>query len=226
MTSIRLSGARGMIAKKMQASLQDSAQLSYHAEFVADELIAARQAWKAAGHKIGYEDLFIASLCAVLKDYPEFNGVVTDNVAELSDAAHVSIAISSTHGLVAPTLFDANGKDIQEIAAGRQDLVSRAGIGKLTVKEMVGGSITISNLGFTRIQYFTPIINTPQLAIIGIGRIEKRPVVDDNDEIVVKSMMGLSLTADHRFVDGEPAGRFLTSLCETLERSHPTPQPT
>ncbi|MFK7730322.1 MAG: 2-oxo acid dehydrogenase subunit E2 [Pseudomonadales bacterium] len=223
MASIRLSCAGGKKKKKMQASLQEAAQLSYHAEFVADELISARTAWKNSGQKAGYEDFFILTLCKVLKDFPEFNGVVAENTAELSDAANVSIAISSPNGLVAPTLFDADSKDLLEIGAGRQDLVERASAGKLTVKEMVGGSITISNLGFTRIQYFTPIINTPQLAIIGIGRIEKRPAVDEHDQIVVRSYMGLSLTADHRFLDGEPAGRFLTALCEALEQPHPAP---
>ncbi|WP_321390421.1 2-oxo acid dehydrogenase subunit E2 [Emcibacter sp.] len=113
-------------------------------------------------------------------------------------------------------------KSPEEICAARKDLIERARSGKLTVREMTGGSFTISNLGLRRIQYFTPIINRPQIAILGIGQVVCKPVALAVDEISVRPMLGLSLTSDHRVVDGDPSGSFLTYLCDTIENSRGT----
>lgn len=111
------------------------------------------------------------------------------------------------------------GKTLAEIAEARADLLSRAQVGKLTVEEMTGGTISIFNLGLTRVDYFTPILNRPRQAIFGLGRILQTPVVDVAGEIVATPMMGLSLTVDHRINDGALAGAFLTALVEKLELS-------
>jgi len=215
---VSLKGMRGMIAKKMQSSLQDHAQLSYHAEFDATQFLQVRSNYKQQGHAVGYEDLFVSVLAQVLKDHPHMNGTIDDKVATLSEGVHASVAVSIKTGLVAPTIFDAQAKSVTEISQVRRDLIERAEINKLTVPEMVGGTITISNLGTTRIHSFTPIINTPQIAIIGIGCIQQKPLETEKEVVIFKPMITLSLTADHRLIDGAPAGLFLTDLCERLER--------
>jgi len=212
-----LRGMRGMIAGKMQQSLQQHAQLSYFAEFDATALQRARLAYKEKGIKVGYEDLFITALVPTLQQHPNVNGRISEKEVEIDSAIHVSVAVSLDAGLVAPTIFDTQDKTVVEVAEARRDLMQRAQNNKLTVPEMTGGTVTISNLGVTPVQYFTPIINTPQLAIIGIGCIQQKPVPDDQGNIVFKPFIGLSLTADHRWIDGAPAGFFLESLCAQLE---------
>lgn len=215
--NIPLSGLRGMIASKMTKSLSTTAQLTYCAEFDATRFIRKRrEANEKSTIKIGYEDLFIQALANVLPRHTLHNGAIEANIAELSEQVHVSVAVALPAGLMAPTIFDVGSKSLPEISEARRDLVARAKSGKLTVPEMTGGTFTISNLGQTRVRYFTPILNTPQIAMLGIGTITERPVAE-NGNIVVKPMVGLSLTTDHRVVDGEPSGRFLTDLCEHLE---------
>jgi pyruvate dehydrogenase E2 component (dihydrolipoamide acetyltransferase) len=214
---MRLGGVRGMIAAKMLESLQTMAQLTYFTEMDAGGLIAKRERLKAAGRKIGYEDLIIQALVPALAAHPRLNGTVVEKEIRLSGAAHVSVAVGLAEGLVAPTLFDAHKKSLDEIAAARADLVDRARRGKLTVPEMTGGTFTISNLGGTRVNHFTPIVNVPQIAILGLGRIVQRPVVAPDGSIVARPIMGLSLTTDHRAVDGQPAGLFLSDLADYLE---------
>jgi pyruvate dehydrogenase E2 component (dihydrolipoamide acetyltransferase) len=215
---IRLSGVRGLIARKMHESLQQSAQLSFCCDCDASEIIRARAAWKAQGIAIGYEDIIAYNLVRVLVDFTTFNALETDEGIELQQAVHVACAVGLETGLVAPAIFDTQSKSLPEIAAARRDLVDRARRGKLTVKEMTGGTITISNLGLTRVDYFTPILNRPQQAIFGFGRVRRQPVVAEDGKIVAGDVMGVSLTVDHRVHDGASAGAFLTALVERLER--------
>lgn len=216
-----LRGMRGMIAKKMVESLSDHAQLSYFADFDASALQAARLSYKEQGLKVGYEDLIMSALVAAISDNPNINGRIQENEVELDSAVHVSVAVSLDAGLVAPTVFNVQDKSVVEIAEARRDLMERARNNKLTVPEMTGGTITISNLGITPVQYFTPIINTPQIAIIGIGCVQQKPFPTEDGGIQFRPMVGLSLTADHRWIDGAPAGFFLQSLCKALEALKP-----
>jgi len=214
---IRLSGLRGTIAERMRRSLHETAQLSFHAESEATRLIEVRRHAKAAGKSIGVEDIIISVLCITLKSFPRFNATIDGNVARISTSAHVSVAIGLPNGLVAPTIFDADTLTIEDIAARRSDLIARARNGQLNVREMSGGTITISNLGATAVRFFTPILNTPQVAILGIAQIASRPWIDSLDQVCVRPVLGLSLTVDHRFIDGEPAGAFLSKLVHELE---------
>ena len=107
---------------------------------------------------------------------------------------------------------------MEEIASKREDLVARAKINKLSIQELTAGTISISNLGLTRVRHFTPILNYPQMAIIGLGQIARRPwVATDGETLTVRPVMGLSLTVDHRAIDGAPAGDFLSALAKKLE---------
>jgi pyruvate dehydrogenase E2 component (dihydrolipoamide acetyltransferase) len=208
---------RLMIAERLQKSLHESAQITFHTELDATHLLDARSQCRARGEPIGFEDLVILELCSTLKRHPNLNATTSDRTAHISPAVHVSVAIAIRQGLVAPTIFDADKKSLAEISAQRSDLIERAKQNKLAVKEMSGGTITISNLGQTRVRFFTPILNPPQVAILGVGQIAQRPWVDQENSLCVRPILGLSLTVDHRFIDGEPAGAFLGDLVNALE---------
>ena len=208
---LKFTGIRGVIARRMLESVQTTAQLSFFADADATALTEARRWWKDAGQKVGYEDLVIAALARVLPDFPLFNAHEVEGAVVPQAQINVGVAIGLPGALVVPCVFDCAAKSLPEIAAERASLVERAPINKLTVKEMSGGTISISNLGLTRVRHFTPVLNRPQTAIIGLGRIGR------------DGMMGISLTVDHRAIDGQPAGEFLTALCEALEGPQPTP---
>lgn len=222
MTPLKLAGIRGMIARKMLESVQTTAQLSFFADVDASALVGARAAWKAAGARVGYEDLIVAALARVLPAFPLFNALEADGVVTPSAEINVGVAIALPDALVAPAIFDCGGKSLPEIAAARADLIERAPRNKLTVREMSGGTINISNLGLTRVRHFTPILNRPMTAIVGLGQIADRPWVVDG-ALVVRPVLGLSLTVDHRVIDGAPAGEFLTALAEAIEGAQPVP---
>lgn len=214
---IRIAGIRGVIARKMQESLQNSAQLTFSCDCDAGQLAAVRADWKTRGVQVGYEDLIAFVLVRVLRDFPTFNALETDKGVEVKEAVHISCAIGLDHGLVAPAIFNAQDKTLPEIVAVRRDLVERARNNKLTVEEMTGGTISLSNLGLTRVDHFTPILPYPQQAIFGLGRIRSQPIVADDGCVVAGKLMGVSLTVDHRVHDGAAAGAFLTALVERLE---------
>jgi pyruvate dehydrogenase E2 component (dihydrolipoamide acetyltransferase) len=212
----RLSAMRSMIARKMHESLQSTAQVTYHAELDARALLAARAAWRTLHPRISYEDLTIEVLARLVSRYPIFNGIFLNGELRLNKAVHVSIAIALPDALVAPVVFDCESRTLAEIASARVDLVTRANSNKLNMREMTGGTITISNMGMSRTRFFTPILNAPQIAILGLGQIAPRPWIIDG-QLGVVPVMGLSLTTDHRIVDGSPSGEFLTALCKELE---------
>lgn len=213
----RLAGLRGMIADKMRGSLQDTAQLSYFADCDAAALVEARARLRGEGHKVGYEDLVIVALARLLPCHPRLNGRVEEREIRLASAIDIAVAIALPGGLVAPALFDVGGLDVVAVAASRAALLQRARKGRLTPREMLGGGITLSNLGTTRVRHFTPILNRPQIALVGLGSIAPRPWVLPDGSLGVRPVLGLSLTADHQAVDGQPAGEFLTDLCTALE---------
>jgi len=208
---LKFTGIRGMIARKMLESVQTTAQLSFFADAGASRLADARAAWKEAGVRVGYEDLVIAALARILPAFPLFNALEEEGAVVPQEAINVGVAIALPGALVVPCVFDCAARPVAEIAAERASLVERAPINKLTVREMTSGTISLSNLGLTRVRHFTPVLNRPQTAIIGLGR------------ITGDQMLGLSLTVDHRAIDGAPAGEFLTALCEAIEGEHPHP---
>jgi len=212
----RLAGARRVIAQRMMQSLATAAQLTYETEVDITELLARRSAWKAAGLRIGVEDCAIAALARALGAHSQLNGVTDGEVLKLASAVDVSVAISVGDALMTPVIRDAARLDLAGIAAARANLVERARAGRLQVSEMKGGTTTISNLGLTVVRHFTPILNGGQLTLLGLGRVETRLARNAVGEIVDRQTLGLSLTADHRIVDGEPAGRFLGVVCELL----------
>lgn len=216
---IPLKGMRGMIADNMRRSLDEAAQLSHHADCDLSALLAHKEQLAAQAIKVSVEDLLCDCLVRALQRHPALNGRVEEREVRLTKAIHLSVAIALPGNLlVAPTIFNADTCSLAERSVARKDLIARARVGKLSVAEMTKGTFTVSNLGLSRVRYFTPIINIPQIAILGIGQTVKRPWVMADGSVGVRSMMGLSLTFDHRAVDGGPAADFLSTLCELIEQ--------
>lgn len=216
---IPMRGMRGMIADNMRRSLDEAAQLTHHAECDATELFATRERLAGKGVKVSIEDLVAQAVITTLGEHPELNGRVEDKEIRLHDAIHLSFAMALPGNLLAaPTLFNAGEFSLMERSEARKALAQRAVNGKLTVPEMTGGTFTLSNLGLSRVQHFTPIVNLPQIAILGIGETRLKPRVMPDYSIEPRRIMGLSLSFDHRAVDGAPAAAFLTDLCNLIEK--------
>lgn len=214
---IPLKGMKGMIASKMMESLHGSAQLTHHAECDLTALLQARAGLADSSVKISIEDLLIDAVISSLRRHPMLNGIVENGEVRVKTGINMSCAIALPGDLlVAPTILGADQMGLAERTQARRDLVSRAKINKLTVKEMTAGTFTVSNIGLSRVRFFTPIVNMPQLAILGFGEATPRPWVV-NGNIELRPVMGVSLTFDHRAVNGAPAADFLTDLCGGIE---------
>lgn len=216
---IPLRGVRGMIADNMRKSLDEAAQLSHHADCDATALFETKARLAEQGIKVSIEDLIAQALISTLARHPDVNGRVEGREIQLNPAVHLSFAMTLPGNLlVAPTLFNADSQSLIERSDARRALQTRARSGKLSVPEMTGGTFTISNLGLSRVRHFTPIVNLPQIAILGIGETRLKPWVMPEGQISVRRIMGLSLSFDHRALDGGPAGAFLSDLCDQIEQ--------
>jgi pyruvate dehydrogenase E2 component (dihydrolipoamide acetyltransferase) len=212
---------RRTIAARMVAASQTTAPVTLTTTADATNLVSLRAQFKSAattGEAAGPGYIaFIARLASqALVEHPPLNQQWIDGRIETPNGIHVAIAVDTPAGLLTPVLRDTTSLGIREIAARLADLSARARSGELTAAELTGGTFTISNLGPQGIDAFTPILNLPQCAILGLGRIERRPAVV-GDQIVPRDQMVLSLTFDHRIVDGAPAAQFLATLRERIE---------
>ena len=215
---IPLNGVRGMIADAMVKSIATAAQLTHHATADATALLAEKERLSQEGIRVSVEDLLMLAVVRSLKKHPEANGRVEDREITLHAGIDLSVAMALPGNLlVAPAIFDAGGMDVNALRSARQNLAERAKANKLTVTEMTGGTFTISNLGLTRVEYFTPIINACQICILGIGCISGRAAAAPKGGIEIRPCIGLSLTFDHRALDGAPAGSLLTTICQEIE---------
>lgn len=216
---IPLSGMRGMIASKMKESLSSSAQLTHIAECDASALNAAKALLAERNVRASVEDLLIHAVIASLRKHPNLNARLEENSVRVPSGMNISCAIALPGDLlVAPTILNADSMSLEQRIEARRDLVERARTNKLSVKEMTAGTFTISNIGLSRVRFFTPILNMPQVAILGVGETALRPWVVADGKIEPRPIMGLSLTFDHRAVNGAPAGNFLTDLCQSIEQ--------
>lgn len=219
--SVPLRGIRGMIADKMVASLHEAAQLTHHARADVSTLLAAKDALNARDIKVSVEDLLMAALVRVLKRHPDINGIVEERTIKLSEQIDLCVAIALPGNLLAaPAIFRAGEMSVPQLRAARQDLSARAKTNKLSVSEMTGGTFTISNLGLSRVEQFTPILNAPQIGILGVGCIVETATRSE-DGTNFRPLTCLSLTFDHRAIDGAPAAAFLTDLCDEIEAFTP-----
>jgi len=214
--TIPLTGMRGVIARRMLESLQTSAQLTLASEADVTALVQQRELLSRQ-FEITYTDLLIKAAALALRKHPRLNAAVVDQQIHLLPEIHIGVAVALEDGLVVPVVRNADRKPLGTIAREAAGLIKRARGGKLMMAEISGGTFTVTNLGGFGIDMFTPILNPPEAAILGVGRIAERLVRRDAD-LIWRQMMVLSLTIDHRVVDGAPAAAFLQTLRQLLEQ--------
>lgn len=219
--TIPVSNIRRLIAQRMAESAHTAAAVTLTTEVDATALVALREQLKTAfagrGYPLpSYNDLFAKLTAIALQEHPFLNARWQENEIVLSKEVHIGIAVDTPDGLIVPVVRNVHEQSLRRIAEQSKALIEKAQARKLSADALQGGTFTITNLGMYNIDAFTPIINPPQCAILGIGRIVKKPVVVD-DQIVVRQMVALSLTFDHRVVDGAPAARFLDAVRQLVE---------
>ena len=219
--TIPVTHARRVIARRMAESSSATAPLTLTTEADATGLVALREQLKATLGTRGrpvptYNDLMIKLTGVALREHPMLNARWKENEIILLPQINIGAAVDSDAGLIVPVIQDVPNKSIQRIAAEAKVLVEKARNHQLAADEIEGGTFTVTNLGMYNIDAFTPIINLPEAAILGVGRIVEKPAVWDG-QVVPRSMMALSLTFDHRVVDGGPAARFLDTIREFVE---------
>ena len=212
--SIPLRGMRKVIAERMHRSLQGSAQLTITTEVDVTQLIDRRQEVQREFNAT-YTDFIVQACAHALKQHPRMNAALDGDTIRYNGEIHVGLAVALEEGLIVPVVHHTDKKSLQEIAQEARSLAEKARAGKLAIEEVSGGTFTVSNLGMYGVDGFTPIINTPQTGILGVGRIVEKPVIY-RGEIAKRSMMVLSLTFDHRVIDGAPAGAFLQTVADLL----------
>jgi pyruvate dehydrogenase E2 component (dihydrolipoamide acetyltransferase) len=221
---IPFNGMRKIIAENMHASLQNTAQLTSFTEVDATEMVRflelIREEYKNDETvRVSYNDIIIMITSRVLKRFPIMNSALVGDEILIHRGVNMGMAVALPDGLIVPVLYDADKKDLLQIAKETRELAHKAREGTLNVDEVTGGTFTITNLGMFEVDGFTPILRPPETGILGIGRVKEKPAVY-NGEIAIRSMMFLSLTFDHRVVDGAPANAFLETLARYIQ--HPT----
>ncbi|MBQ3079811.1 MAG: 2-oxo acid dehydrogenase subunit E2 [Clostridia bacterium] len=218
---VKFSGIRKVIAKSMMNSLQSMAQLTNHHSFDATSIQAFRKELKAAGGEVGgitLGDMVLYAVSRTLLNWKDLNAnVIGDDTIRYFKHVNLGVAVDTPRGLMVPTIFNADEKSLLEISKEVKSLAEAARSGAISPDLLSGGSFTVSNLGATGVEMFTPVINPPQTAILGVCGITQR-VREANGQLSVYPAMGLSLTYDHRVVDGSPASKFVSELCKNLEK--------
>jgi len=221
--SIPFTGMRKAVADNMYASLQQTAQLTTFTEVDVTEMVGfrdiIREEYKRDKNiKISYNDIIILAVSRALKRFPIMNSTLVEDEILLHDSVNMGIAVALPEGLIVPVMREADKKNLLQIAKESRILAGKAREGTLSMDEVTGGTFTISNVSMFQVDGLTPILKPPETGILGIGRIKEKPNVYKG-EIVIRSMMFLSLTFDHRVVDGAPANAFLETAARYLE--HP-----
>ena len=225
--TVTMSRLRKVIAARMVESLRVSAQLTTVIEVDVTKISRLRERAKSnfesrEGVKLSFMPFFAVAVCEALKQHPVVNSSIEGDQVTYHDAEHLAIAVDTERGLLVPVIHDAGNLNMGGIARQIADLAARTRANKVTPNELGGGTFTITNTGSRGALFDTPIINQPQVAILGLGAIVKRPTVvkgeDGGETIAIRSMVYLALSYDHRVVDGADAARFLVTLKERLEQ--------
>ena len=214
---IPMRGVRSLIAERMVQGVTTAAPVTLTAEADATALVALRQELAAAGYAVSYNDLFLYILGHALKEHPALNASLQDRMIRQWRDIHIGLAVDTERGLLVPVVRDVGNKRLAQIAQESADLVARARNNQIRPDELRGGTFTLTNLGGLGVDAFTPIINLPETAILGVGRIKGRPAAV-GDTLAIRQMVWLSLTFDHRLVDGAPAARCLQRIVQLVER--------
>jgi pyruvate dehydrogenase E2 component (dihydrolipoamide acetyltransferase) len=225
-TTVTMSRLRKVIAARMVESLQVSAQLTTVIEVDVTKIARLRDRAKASfeareGVKLSFLPFFAVATCEALKQHPVLNSSVEGDQVIYHGAEHLGVAVDTERGLLVPVIHNAGDLNMGGVARKIADLAARTRDNKVTPDELGGGTFTLTNTGSRGALFDTPIINQPQVAILGLGAVVKRPMVvkgdDGGESIAIRSMVYLGLSYDHRIVDGADAARFLVTLKERLE---------
>ena len=217
-------GVRKLIAERMHASLASTAQLTMDSSADARAILAYRAQLKGAGELAPHEgslllkdvsinDLVLFAVSRVLRDFPGVNATYRDGVISTYDQVDLGFAVDTPKGLMVPVIRDAGSKSLVELASEAHRLAAGCLEGRINPDELSGGTFTVTNLGAFGVERFTPVLNAPQVAILGVCAVTRRPSPDGTTTV---PMMGLSLTIDHQVVDGAPAARFLQALARAI----------
>jgi pyruvate dehydrogenase E2 component (dihydrolipoamide acetyltransferase) len=217
--AIPVRSVRAVIAERMTRSVTTTAHVTLTAEADATALVELRHKLIQDGVNVSYNDLFLYILGRALREHPQLNASLEGDSIKLWRRIHIGLAVDTDRGLLVPVVRDVNRKGLVELGQDTQVLIDRAQTGQCMPDELSGGTFTLTNLGMFGIDAFTPIINLPECAVLGVGRIKRQPVMI-GDHVVGRQMVWLSLTFDHRLVDGGPAARFLQRVVELVESPH------
>jgi pyruvate dehydrogenase E2 component (dihydrolipoamide acetyltransferase) len=214
---------RRTIAGRMHASLQEMAQLTITTEADVTELVRLRaqliDEWQRDGPRPAYTDLVVKAAARALREHPRLNASLDGDVIRLHEQINVGVAVALDEGLIVPVLRDADRLPLKRLARESAALVERARSGSLTFDDVSGGTFSVTSLGMYEVDAFTPIVNPPQAAILGVGRVRETVALSGRD-VVARQVMTLSLSFDHRLLDGAPAAAFLRRVSHLLGRPY------
>lgn len=219
---VKVEGMRKIIGERMVQSVQSAPHVTLVSEVDMSEIIRLRKALlpiieQRTVYRLSYTEIILKSVAMSLREHPDVNASLQDNVIRRYTDVHVGLAVAVENGLYVPVVRHADRKGLCELTTICKTLAQAAREGKLTNEQISGGTFTISNLGMYAVDAFTPIINQPESAILGLGRITEKPVGIEGN-VVLRPIMSLSLSFDHRVMDGVPAAAFLTALKQKLEQ--------
>ncbi len=217
-TVVPFTGIRGAVARNMSSSWQNprvAAGVRVDMSACLAKLKELREELRVEA-KLTPTHLLLRAVALTLLEHPRLNGSVEEDGVHLEDHVAIGLAVSMPEGILVPVLSDVASKSLEEIVEESRSLAERGRAGKLSASELKGGTFTVSTLGTTGIDWFTPIINSPEIAILGVGAIADRPV-SRGGELVAASTMDLTLVYDHRAVDGHPASLMLAALRDRIE---------
>ena len=219
---VKFSGIRRAISKSMHNSLATMAQLTHNFSFDASAILAYRKMLKESGGEcagITIGDLILSAVSRVLPGWPDLNAHMLDDVSiRKFNHVNLGVAVDTPRGLIVPTIMHADEKSLLEISQELKVLAAEARDGAISPDKLTGASFTVSNLGGFGVESFTPVINPPQTGILGVCTTVQRPRKAADGSIQLYPAMALSLTYDHRAIDGAPASRFVQELCKQLEQ--------
>jgi pyruvate dehydrogenase E2 component (dihydrolipoamide acetyltransferase) len=218
--AVPITALRRTIARRMMESRQNTAPVTLISRADATALVAVRNQWKltpGAGPAPSYTDILAKLVGIVLESYPTLGGRWDSDHIVLSGKTHIGIAVDTAQGLLVPVLRDVAALSLADLARRSRELIEAAQARRLRAEDLTGGTFSITNLGGFGIDAFTPIVNFPEAAVLGVGAIRKEPVVLESGELAAREQMTLSLTFDHRLADGALAARFLQALVRLIE---------
>jgi pyruvate dehydrogenase E2 component (dihydrolipoamide acetyltransferase) len=218
---VPVKGIRRLIAERMLSSLQGSAQYTLHSSASAEALLVYRQKLKSSPEELGLQaitinDLLNYAVTRVLLRFPAVNSHFDGDKSLLFERVHLAVAVDTPRGLMVPVIRNASTLSLKRITAEAARLRKACLEGTVIPDELNGGTFTVSNMGSSGIEGFTPVLNPPQVAILGVGCVQLKPV-EREGEVVFERSLSLSLTANHQILDGAPAAGFLRELCRALE---------